>query len=349
MAMHQRKMGRKSIRHAAPNSDQHKEDVSKAKQLANARRAIIVSRPAEEATPLTKEPCLSGHGAGWQYVAKGGKLSPVSQEIFVAHHDDIRRSRAKYVTERYDKKLEKNRTTTRNLVRESPLSQFGVTLSPPHGAVLKRLERILSSDSEKNRASDFTFGMLDRIGKVIVPEYERITRRIVTGLGIHLDTKAPHFHLQNTRISEDLKLTGDKGQGTSGSLFILYRELQLGIIDSKSERAKDFFGKMEHFEKQRGSIPADIQLCNFVDQAFERILFEMFPGEESDIKQILIEEKEHYRQMRIQQDADALTKREKELLADLTAVRQEQMLSKNKGPSPTLTPPVMTPPSLPRM
>jgi hypothetical protein len=340
VSLHQRKMSQKSIRHTAPNSDQHAKDVAQAKQLARSRKRIIVSAPINQTAPAAKAPCLAGHANGWQYIAEGGKLVAVPEAEFVSFQEEIRRTRTRYVTQRFDKKLGRNRMTFRKLDRESPLAQFALTLSPPFSETLKRLDQMFRYDQKPNRALEITYNCLDRIGTAAVNEYQRITGRIVTGLGIHLDTMAPHLHLPNTRIDENLQLVGDKGQGTSGSLFVIYRELQLGIIDSKSERAVDFFAKMEQFETQRGRLPVDIQMCSFIDKVAEQILVQMFPGEEQDIRELLQDEKDNYRRNRRQQDAAALDDKEKELLADLAAVRHEKAQRNIKLGTPEIILPV---------
>jgi hypothetical protein len=107
-----------------------------------------------------------------------------------------------------------------------------------------------------------------------------------------------------------------------------------------------FFAKMEQYESQRGRIPVDIQMVSFIDKKSEEVLLKMFPGEEQDISGLLQEAKDNYRRERKQQDATALNNKERELLADLAAVRHEKELDNIPTPAPVITLPTPSMPSI---
>lgn len=251
----QNDMGWRSIRHAVEASEIHAEDERLA-QLKRQRDVIVVSHRREQPVPQVAIP---GFNAGWQFIVREGAVVRASEPEFCEHLDRLKEERSWYAGEMKDKRRGTVRTVRRK-VKKGRIKQFGITLAPWYSLAITAMAE---HDPEGARR------LLDQIVGAVVRGFAAESGRDVLAASVHIRHRHNiHIHIQNTRISKDHRLIGERGhrsysQWTAGVL----RQLDQGVIGEDSEQARLARENVEHFKKRyKDKLPINWELCKIIDQ-----------------------------------------------------------------------------------
>jgi hypothetical protein len=259
MAMKQRAIGRRAIRHAIPWSREHDEDVAVNNERQN------TGWIAYEMDYGNRHIDLPALGKGMLYVIEGDAVVPSSEAYFKETMDKALVEHGWYYREVTDKKAEDGKRWKKT---KCGTNQAGFTLAPWYS------QRIYEMGKGGNVKP--VFELFEKVVQGVKTEFEAKTKRRVLAIEVHTDTQNVHFHLFYTRVdpvSHRYIAGTEKGIGTIGDWACgVLRQVKYRAIPANSNNARIADQYRQIVRTRSGQEPTDYAVNCVIDSLCERYL-----------------------------------------------------------------------------
>ena len=259
MALKQRTVDWRSIRHAIPWSKEHQEDVQANRERQNIHWVGV------DVDYGDRHQVIEGLGEGIIFVVEGGAVVPCTEEYFCQHMDQQTRERSWYYREVNDPK-----TNSGKRMKKFPtsLGQWGCSAAPWNS---QRIYELAKKGETKQ-----LLALFESLANRIKTEFEERTKREVLTVEVHSDTQHIHVHLFHSRVDLNTHkfIAGtEKGLSTIGDwACAVLRQKRYGAVHPMSKNARSAERYRERVAIRSGADPVDNAIHIAVDQECEKFL-----------------------------------------------------------------------------